>query len=156
MGTYSYRVTGFTPSTANDTLGLVPASNRRIQLIDTALMGIGTSSASTEQGYFRQTAAGSGTAATAVTAAKWSIDGVAAASSGSTGAWGTTQPTVTAGTALINLGVNANGGIFRWTARPGEEIEFNGRSSDALSMRAITAGAGANWSMYAVEVEDPM
>jgi hypothetical protein len=154
MGTYSYRVSAFTPSTANDALGLVPAANRRIQIIDTALMGAGTSSAYTEMGYYRQTAAGTGTTPTAVTAGKWSIDGVAAASTGTTGAWGTLQPTV--GTSLINLGVNANGGIFRWTARPGEEVEFNGRSSDALSVRAIAAGAGANWSMYAVEVEDPI
>lgn len=154
MGTYSYRVTGFTPSTTNDTLGLVPASNRRIQMIETALMGIGTSSASTEMGYYRQTAAGSGTSPGAVTAGKWSIDGVAAASTGTSGAWGTSQPTL--GTTLLNLAVNANGGIFRWVARPGEEVEFNGRSSDALSVRAITAGAGANWSMYAIEVEDPV
>jgi hypothetical protein len=146
MSTYSYTVSNVTLNTAADIMTIIPPASRRVQLIEVSISGMGTSSAANEVGIYRSTAGTTGGGA--ITAAKMSTDAPAAGSTVDT-TW-SVQPTL--GTKVLALGCNSNGGIYRWVARPGEEIETRG-GVDQISIRAAV-GSG-NVSLHAIVVEDP-
>ena len=147
MSTYSYQVSNTALSTTADILTVIPPSARRVQLIEISISGMATASAANELGVYRST---SGTTpGGAVTAAKFSTDAPAAASTNAT-TWAA-QPTL--GAKVLALGVNGNGGIYRWVARPGEEIECRG-GVDQLSFRSAVGTSAV--TVFAVFVEDPM
>jgi hypothetical protein len=52
---------------------------------------------------------------------------------------------------ILDLAVNANGGIYRWVARPGEEIVCTG-TTDTISFRAVTGSSTV--SLHVVFMED--
>jgi len=127
MSTYSATVSGATPSTTNDTMTITgaSASTPYAQIIEVSVSGMGTASAANELGLFNVTTVGA-TGSGAITPNKFSPFSVAAVAVINTG-W-TTQPTV--GGELIALGCNSNGGIYRWVARPGEEISLYGNAAN--------------------------
>lgn len=147
MSTFTYQVSNTALSTAADMMTIIPAASRRIQVIEVSIAGMGTASAANELGVYRSTAGTTGGGA--LTATKLSTDAPAAASTVNT-TWAT-QPTL--GGKLLALGVNANGGIYRWVARPGEELEFRG-GVDQCSLRSATGTSSV--SVHVVVVEDPM
>jgi len=153
MSTYSAWVSNASiSSTTNDIMTLVPAASRRVWLTELAVMGMGTSSAATEVCAYRVTTAGA-TGSGAITGTPWDTYSPAAASSVYTG-W-TTQPTV--GTALVRLSVNANGGIYRWVARPGQELQAIGglATNMEISIRTAVSGGG-NYTVGITWIEDPI
>lgn len=157
MAMYSVARDNVAMVAANDFLTLITAANRPIQVVEISVAGMGTASAANSLGVYRGTAGTTpGGAIVAVPNGK-----VGAVTTGSAPVAGTTtattwaaQPTVTAAAGyglLLALGVNANGGIYRWVARPGEEIICVG-TTDVISFRPITGTS--NISLHVVFMED--
>jgi hypothetical protein len=130
MSVYSATVSNFSvSSTTNDILSITPAANTLIQVIEFSVSGMVTASTAAQINLYAVTTVGA-TGSGAVSIANFNPYAPAATSTAFTG-W-TTQPVV--GNILVPLAVNGNGGIYRWVARPGEEI---------VCINAATAG-GAN------------
>lgn len=131
MATYAWRRSSFALDTTADAMTFITAASRRLEIVEVCISGLGIASAANELRVTRST--GGTTGGGAITAAKMREDAPAAATVVDT-TW-VTQPTLT-GTGHLALGCNANGGIFRWVARPGEEIEA--RNAEQISMRSAT------------------
>jgi len=141
---YALARSSFALSTVNDALTLIGASGRRLYVVEISLAGLGTVSAANEIGVFRSTAGTTGSAA--VTVEEVITDTPAQGFTNFT-AW-SVQPTLT-GSGILRLGVNANGGVYRWVARPGTELEL--KSTEQLSIRGITGSS--NLSMHVIVAE---
>lgn len=153
MSMYSATVSNASvSSTTNDIMTLVPLSNRRVQLIEFTVAGVGTASSAAQINAYQVTTAGV-TGGGAITANKFDFYAPTQASSVFT-TW-TTQPVV--GSIIIPLACNANGGIYRWVARPGEEIYAIGglATNMQISIRASLAPS-TNFTVSIVWMEDPM
>jgi hypothetical protein len=153
VATYGVAKDSLTLSTAADSLTLIPAANRPIQLIEVSVAGMGTASAANSLGVYRSSGGVTPSAAiTPVPMGKVGSGSNPVAGCSTATAWAT-QPTITASAGyglLLDLGVNSNGGIYRWVARPGEEIICG--NTDTISFRAVT-GSGVV-SLHIVFVED--
>jgi hypothetical protein len=158
MSTYSATASNVTVnSTANDILSITPASNVLIQVIEFTVAGMGTASSASQINLYAVTTVGA-TGSGAANIANFNPFAPAAGSTAFTG-W-TTQPVV--GFILVPLAVNANGGIYRWVARPGEEITIiNGVTTGganvnkACSIRASVQN-GASYTVSVVWNESPL
>lgn len=115
--------------TTNDLLSILCAASRQMAILEVVVGGMGTASAANELGLFRATIGT--TPGGAVTAAPLRVEAAAAVFTNAT-TWAV-QPAL--GSALLRLPVNANGGIFRWVARPGSEIIL--RNSEVVSFRSV-------------------
>ena len=129
MAFYSVSRSNVALSTTNDFMTLITAANRRLLLHEVSISGMGIASAANELLVSRST--GGTTGGGAVTPDKVVSDAPAAATVVDT-TWAA-QPTLS-GTGLLRLGCNANGGVYRWVAKPGEEIEC--RNAEQLSLRS--------------------
>lgn len=147
MSTYSWQVSNTALNTAADIMTLIPASARAIQLIEVSVCGMGTASAANELGVYRSTAGTTGGGP--ITASKFHTDAPAAGTVVNT-TWAA-QPTL--GQKVLALGVNANGGIYRWVARPGEEVTFR-QAVDQISLRSVVGTSSV--SVFVVVIEDPL
>lgn len=128
MAKYSVGRTNVALSTTNDLMTLITASARRIEIFEVEVAGQGTASAANELDTARST--GGATGGGPLTPGKLDTDTPAAVTVVNT-TWAT-QPTL--GDVLLRLGVNANGGINRWVARPGSEIKA--RNAEQISFRS--------------------
>jgi hypothetical protein len=131
---------------------LTPAASRRVWLTELAVMGMGTASAASEVVAYRVTTVGA-TGGGNIAGTPWDTFSPAAASSVFT-TW-TTQPVIS--TALVRLSVNANGGIYRWVARPGQELNaIGGQATNMqISIRPFVNGGG-NYTVGITWIEDPI
>jgi hypothetical protein len=148
MSYYSASVlTATLSSTTNDIMTIVPASGRIIQLIEFSVTGQGTASSAAQVNLSNITTAGV-TGTGGITPLPLNPGYAPAATAVVSTAWGT-QPVIGA-IPTVPLGVNANGGIFRWVARPDEVILAIGGLAAALgwSIRCSTTGSG----LYTVSV----
>ena len=106
-------------------LVFTPAANRKLRINELSISGNGATSAAAayiEASMNVSTGAGA-TTATSITTQKLEADsGTFASAVSHTFATGPTDPTFTAGSFLLIMGLNAYGGIYRWTARPNGEI----------------------------------
>lgn len=154
MGTYSAVIlnNAAISGTTNDIATLVPAASRRVWVTEIMVAGMGTSSAASQINANRVTTAGA-TGGGAITASPW--DAFSAASASSLFTTWTTQPVVSA--SLVSLAVNANGGIYRWVARPGQELNAIGSQATnmQISFRASVNGGG-NYTIEVTWIEDPI
>ena len=140
MTYYANSVQPSAPGTVNDVLTLTAASGRRGRIHELSVCGLGTSSAANELLVRRP--GDLGVTPTNQTPALLDPDSGAAAGTVATG-W-TTQPSV-GSVALVRLGCNSNGGVYRWVAKPGQELWVrtnNTTSHSQLSIRFGTGGAG--------------
>lgn len=138
MSFFAASVDAASPGTTNDVLTLTAASVRRAFVHEISISALGTASAGGELGAFRPTTVG--VTPTAQTPAKIDPHSAAAASTVAT-AW-STQPVITSVVALVRLGCNANGGVYRWVAKPGTEIAlYDTVTTGQLSLRMTTAAA---------------
>lgn len=128
MSLYSVSRSNVALSTTNDLMTFLAPTNRRIRIVEISIGGMGTASAANELLVARST--GGTTGGGALTAEPLDPDSAAAGSTVNT-TWAA-QPTV--GNVLLRLPVNANGGIYRWVARPGEELVA--RNAGQLSLRS--------------------
>jgi hypothetical protein len=157
MAMYSIARDSVALNTAADFLTLITVANRPIQIVEISVAGMGTASAANSLGVYRSS--GGATPTGPIVAVPMGKVGAVttgsapvAATTSATG-W-TTQPTITASAGyglILTLGVNANGGIYRWVARPGEEIVCVG-TTDTISFRAITGTSTV--SLHVVFMED--
>jgi hypothetical protein len=134
----------FALSTAADALTIIGASNRRLYIVEISFSGLGTVSAANEVLVSRST--GGTTGGGAITAAKMFDNSAAAAFTNFT-TW-SAVPTLT-GTGLLRLGVNANGGVYRWVARPGSEIELV--STEQVSIRPVSGSSNVGLHVLVCE-----
>lgn len=118
-------------STTTDLMTFISAANRRVRIHAILIGGLATASAANSVMVQRSTGGATGSAP--VTPEKTATDAPAAVTVVNT-AW-VTQPTLSL-TPLLRLPVNANGGVVRWTAYPGREIEI--RNTEQLSIRSET------------------
>ena len=140
MARFSVTRSNVALSTTNDLLTLVTAANRKAAIIEVSIGGMGTASAANELMVQRST--GGTTGGGAITPEKLDPDAPASAHTVNT-TW-TGQPTLS-GTPMLRLPVNANGGIYRWVARPGEEIIV--RSAGQLSLRSAVGTSNVSVHM---------
>lgn len=128
------------PGTTNDVLTLTGAPGRRARIHEISVCGLGTSSAANELAVRRPSVLG----ITPTNQASVPLDPDCGSSSATVATAWTTQPSL--GTvALVRLGANSNGGVYRWVANPGQELCVRGDSVTnvaQLSMRFSTGGAG--------------
>lgn len=131
MSTYTVTRASTVLSTTNDLLTIISASSRRVRIIEISIGGMGTTSAANSVMVQRST--GGTTGGGAITPEKTIGDAPAASTVVNT-TWAA-QPSLS-GTPLLRLPVNSNGGVYRWVARPGQEIEL--RNGEQLSIRSET------------------
>jgi hypothetical protein len=130
---------------------IVPAANRVIQLIEFSVQGMATASAANQVNIYNITTAGT-TGGGAITPSKLNAGyGPASASTVST-TW-SVQPTV--GAIIVPLGCNANGGIYRWVARPDEVIIAIGGIASALGWSVRPSVGTSTFTVTVVWAEDP-
>jgi len=116
-------------STTNDLLTLITATARKGKIYMIEVDGMGTVSAANEVIVARSS--GGVTAGGAIAPEPIERDIPATASMTTATTWAT-QPTLD--DILMRMGVNANGGINRWVAPQGKEIEI--RNAETLSFRS--------------------
>lgn len=143
MSLYSVSRSNVALATANDTMTFLSPANRRIRIVEVSIGGMGTASAANEVSVARST--GGTTGGGPLTSEPLEPDSAAAASVVNT-TW-SAQPTL--GNVLLRLPVNANGGIYRWVARPGEEIVA--RATGQFSIRS--AVGTSNISIHVIYEE---
>lgn len=129
MAIYNMTISNTALSTTADSVTLISAAARRIKIVEISISGMGVVSAANELLVARST--GGTTGGGALTAAPIAVDMPAAAFTNFT-TWAS-QPTLSA-TSMLRLGCNANGGVYRWVARPGQEIEA--RNTEQISLRS--------------------
>lgn len=137
MSFFAASVSPSAPGTTNDVLTLTAAATRRAFLHEVSVSGLGTASAANELDAARATTVG--VTPTAQTPEKIDPHSAAAASTVAT-AWAT-QPVVSS-VKILRLGCNSNGGVYRWVAKPGEEIAlYDTVTTGQLSLRFGVGGA---------------
>lgn len=137
MARYSDRVSNVTPTVGNDLITVSATAAVIMQDIDILIGGMGTASAAQSVDVLRSTA---GTTPTAQTPSPLDPNSPAATVTAATG-W-SVQPTP--GVILLSLPVNANGGIVRWLAAPGEEIKHLVSTNLSLRQGVGTVAENAN------------
>jgi hypothetical protein len=135
---------------------LTPASNRRLQLLEVSIGGMGTASAANELAVYWVTTVGV-TGSGAITPNAWSGDGLAPAAVSTVNTGWTTQPVVS--TEIVSIPCNSNGGIYRWKTAPDQPLYAVGLAAAArvnpqFSFRS-KVGTGTI-SMMIVWMEDPL
>ena len=126
-------------SASDDFLTITAPAGRSLKIHEISVTGMGTVSAANEIKVARSS---SGTTPTAVTPAPLNPNAPSASFTAAS-AW-STPPTL--GAVLLRLGVNANGGAYRWVAKQGCEIEIPGGGQ--VSIRG--AGTTSTMTMHAL------
>lgn len=129
-------------NTANDLLTFIAAASRKIKIHEISVGGMGTASAANEIAVQRST--GGTTGGGAISPESVDPDSLADAVTVVNTTW-SAQPSLS-GTPILRLPVNANGGVYRWVAKPGQEIVV--RNSGQLSVRP--AVGNSNVSIHVV------
>jgi hypothetical protein len=131
-------------STTNDTLTIIAAAARALRIHEVMLAGQGTASAANEVAVARSSAGT--TPGGAVTEVGLNPNNAALAATNAT-TW-SVQPTL--GDVLLRLGVNANGAINRWVAKPGQEIEVP--AATQISIRSISGTSSVSLHVIVEEI----
>ena len=137
MARYTDRVSNVTPTVGNDLITISATASVIFQSIDIVIGGMGTASAAQSVDVLRSTV---GTTPVAQTPSPVNPNSPAATVTASTG-WAV-QPTP--GVILLSLPCNANGGVVRWLAAPGEEILHLVATNISLRQGVGTVAENAN------------
>lgn len=132
---YKIPLPSFTLSTTNSSLTVITGALRALKITEIYLAGTGTASASNDIGLYRVGTAGV-TGAGAITP---SPDNPAASPSSCTNFTSyTTQPVV--GVKLLDMPVNANGGVFYYRPMKGDEIEIpaGANAAGSVTLRSVS------------------
>lgn len=143
MSFYGASVSPAAPGTTNDVLTLTAAASRRALVHEISVSGLGTASAANELIAARPSTLG--VTPTAQTPAPIDIDSAAAGATVAT-AW-STQPVITSVVCPVRLGCNSNGGIYRWVAKPGEEIAIRNNNTVSVSQLSLRFSLGGAQQM---------
>lgn len=147
MGFFAFsRANQALPSAAEDLLTIIPASSRQFEIIEISLVGLGTASDAGEVQLARST--GGTTGGGALTARPLRFSQIVFGGTNFT-TW-TSQPTVTE--ILLDIGVNANGGAYRWIRVPGVNLIFvQGDTRDQASFRVNVSGPSVAFHTHVEE-----
>lgn len=136
MAFYAAAKKASNPGTTNDFVSFTSAAFRFASLHEISLSGLGTSSVANELVVSRVTVVGVGS--NNLTISKINPLSPSALST-VTNTWATSQPTPDA--SMLLLGCNSNGGVYRWIAKPGEQIScYDNSTTGQISMRFDTGG----------------
>lgn len=141
-------------STTNDWLTLVTAAAKALRVHEIFMAGQGTASAANDIIVVRPTAAGTGAGTSAATPAPLN-PAAPAASFSAFSTYATTQPTLPTTTAAVQrFGINANGGVWRWVAKPGSEILIPAGNNLAgtLSIRSVSGTSNVTGYVIVEEI----
>lgn len=116
---YYIPLAAFTLSTTNSSLTIISGATRALKISEIYLSGQGTASAANDVGLYRVGNAGV-TGAGAIAVAP--LNPAAPAASFTNFTSYTTQPVI--GTKILDMPVNANGGVFYYRPPVGQEIEI--------------------------------
>jgi hypothetical protein len=146
VGFYSLSRSNIALSTTLDTITLIPATGRSIELIEFSIGGIAT----TASGMVVRIARSSGgTTPSAGVTAQPLREAQAAAGFTNATAW-VAQPTL--GPELLQIPVNANGGLYRWVVTLETVIIFiDGNTNENLSVRSGVGTAAISFHMIVDE-----
>lgn len=145
MPLYMVTRTSSALSTSNDSLTLVASSTKPLRVYMVDIKGMGTASAANEVAVARSTSGTTGGGG--ITPSPLNSNSGAASFSAYT-TW-SAQPTI--GAVLWRAGVNANGGIDKFIAIPGAEIQVP--VSGQLSIRSISGTSNAALAVLVEEVD---
>lgn len=153
MAAYTIRKAGaaITPDTGTAVfLSVIPATTRAVRVQEISLSGLGIASAANE---FQFAAAPTGTTpGGAITASPYNP--LATAASGFTTATTyATAPTVVAATGLA-VGVNANGGTYRWLAKTNFELMAMAGGPASMATLAYKVVAGTSSIAFHTIIEE--
>lgn len=145
MPLYMVTRTSSALNTSNDSITLVASGTKplRVYLVDGK--GMGTTSAANEVAVARST--GGTTGGGGITPAPIN-SGSGAASFNAYTTW-SAQPTL--GAVVWRAGINANGGIDKFVAIPGAEIQVP--VSGQISIRSISGTSNVTWNVLVEEVD---
>lgn len=143
MAFFAASVKATAPGTSNDVLTLTAAASRRALLHEISVSAMGTASAANELVCARPSTLG----VTAVAQTPVAIDPDSAASGATVATGWTTQPDLTSVVRLVRLGCNSNGGVYRWVAKPGEEIALRNNTTVSVSQASLRFGTGGAQDM---------
>lgn len=128
---------------AGDLLTITAPAGRALRIHEISLGGMGTASSANEIKVARSTGGVTPTDVTPVPLNPNAITSEFTAASG----WAT-QPTLSV--VLLRLPVNANGGVYRWVAKPGCEIEVP--AGEQISLRGNGTTSIINSHMLIEEI----
>ena len=139
MPFFGASVNNAAPGTTQDMLTVTAAAANIALIHEVSISGEGTASAANELVVNRPSTLG----VTPVAQVPALYDPDSAAFTGTVATSFTTAP-VLGTVSLLRLGCNTNGGVYRWVAKPGEEIRLRNNvtvSVSQLSMRVTLGGA---------------
>ena len=145
MPLYTVTRTSSALSTTADSITLVASSTKPLRVYIVSGVGMGTASAANEVVIARSTSGA--TPGGSITPSPIN-SGSSAASFAAYSSW-STYPTV--GAVLWRLGINANGGVDKFNAIPGAEIQVP--VSGQLSIRSASGTSNVAWSILVEEVD---
>lgn len=131
---YKIPLASFTLNTTNSSLTIISGALRALKITEIYLAGTGNASASNDIGLYRVGTAGA-VGAGAVTP---SPDNPAAPAASLTNFTSyTTQPVI--GAKLLDMPVNANGGVFYYRPMKGDEIEIpaGNNAAGSVTLRSV-------------------
>lgn len=141
-------------STTNDWITIVSASAKALRVHEIAMFGEDTTSAANDIIVVRPTAAGTGAGTAGPTPAPLNPAASAASFTNFT-TYATTQPTLpTTTAAVLRFGINGNGGVYRWVAKPGSEILIPAGNNLAgtLSIRSVSGTSNVTGYLILEEI----
>lgn len=132
---YTIPLPNFTLSTTLSSLTVIAGATRALKLCEIYIAGTGTASASNDIGVYRVATAGV-TGAGPITPSPLNPASPAASLTCFTSY--TTQPVV--GVKLLDLPVNANGGVGYYRPQPGQEIEIpaGNVAASSITIRSVS------------------
>lgn len=145
MPLYTVTRTSSALSTTNDSITFVASGTKPLRVYIVSGVGMGTASAANEVAVARSsggTTGGGGITPSPVNS------GSGSASFNAYTTW-SSQPTL--GAILWRLGINANGGVDKFNAIPGAEIQVP--VSGQLSIRSASGTSNVAWSVLVEEVD---
>lgn len=138
MAFFGNSVSPAAAGTTNDVLTLTSPSGRRALLHEISVCGLHTSSVANELAVRRPSVLG----ITPTNQASVPFDPDTGSCSSTVATGWTTQPSL-GGVSLIRLGANGNGGIYRWVAKPGQELIVRGDSVTSQAQLSLRFATGA-------------
>lgn len=147
MARYSYVRLGATPTAGSDnwTIDVGSAATRTGRILEFGYGGGATTSTAMRTRLARPTTNGV-TGGAALTSTKLHPNHPTVGAVVST-TW-STQPVLAADTGVFGVDWNAHGGVVRWLAAPGEEIQLIGSSTAGIGQISCRADTGTGTSSY--------
>jgi hypothetical protein len=145
MGIFVASVTPAAAGTTNDALTFTGAASGRSRIHEVSVSGLSTTSVANTLCLYRPSTLG--ITPTALSPAPKPVDVDGATMLGTVASGWATQPVVTSSPPLLNLGCNSNGGVYRWVAKPGEEISYRGTATASVSQLSLRFAIGGAQQM---------